>query len=152
MPPQSTLKIMDFKLHQLSAENLASIFNAAYMDAEAPEDSSICIVEADVTQFIGACNEGNFIRFGTQLRPPEGLNEEDLHKLITAFNEELNLVKVNIRKDDDDDLFMTFQYDYVVLKHDTISAKTLVQLSRMFDDSMNYSYSVYGRLFAAQAQ
>ncbi len=145
---------MDFKLHQLSASNLSSLFNAAYIDAEATDkdDCPFCVLTGEITQIVGAVEELNILRFAHQVHAPKDLKEEDLKKLINAFNEQLPLVKAYVRKNNDGDLLLAFEYDHVVLKHDTISAKTLVQLSRMFESGIESSYAIYNQLFAAQAQ
>ena len=145
---------MDFKLHQLSASNLSSLFNAAFIDAEVPDanDSPICILKGETTQLIWAIEEINILRFAHQVQAPKDIKEEELNKLINAFNEQLPLIKAYLRKNDDGVLLFTFEYDHVVLKHDTISARTLIQLSRMFENNIEHSYAIYNQLFASKAK
>ena len=150
--PQSPLKTMDFKLHQLSASNLASIFNAAYIDAEAPDDANFCVVRGEILLMVWASEEQNIIRFYNQISAPEGMKEEDVRKLVSSFNENISLTKAYLtgRKDDDGDPIIAFEYDYVLLKHNSISPKTLIQLTRMVESSIQASHQIYQQLFAAK--
>ncbi|WP_193741980.1 MULTISPECIES: YbjN domain-containing protein [Prochlorococcus] len=152
MTPQSTLKTMDFKPHQLSASNLSSLFNAAYIDAEALEDCDVCVVKGEITQFICVAEEQNMIHFLNKTKAPKDLKEEEVNKLINAINAQLTLIKASLRKDDHGDLIIDFEYDYFIPKQDTISAKTLIQLSRVFENWVQSSGSIYNQFHPVQAQ
>ena len=69
---------MDFQLHQLSTSNLASIFNAAFMDADTPKDSTFCAVKGDSLHIlVFPENDNASIRFTNFTQLPDGLKEED---------------------------------------------------------------------------
>ena len=143
---------MDFKLHQLSASNLASLFNAAYIDAEANKEENFCAVKGEVTLLVWSIEDQNVIRFYNQISAPKGMKEEDVKKLVSSFNENISLTKAYLtgRKDDDGDPIIAFEYDYVLLKHNSISPKTLIQLTRMVESSIQASHQIYQQLFAAK--
>ena len=86
---------MDFQLHQLSTSNLASIFNAAFMDANAPEDTNFCSVKGDSLHIlIFPENDNALIRFSNFTKLPNDLKEEDETKFLQVLNECLNYAKV----------------------------------------------------------
>tara|TARA_Y100001968_G_scaffold330471_1_gene382458 strand:+ start:854 stop:1315 length:462 start_codon:yes stop_codon:yes gene_type:complete len=148
MTPQSTFKTMDFKLHQLSGSNLSSIFNASYIDAETTEDGTACVVKGDINLCVWASKEENLFRFYNQVASPDGITEEEAKRLVSEINKRLNLTKAYLtgEKADDGDPIIGFEYDYVVFNHDTISAKTIIQLTRMVETSIKISCQVYQEL------
>ena len=63
---------MDFQLHQLSTSNLASIFNAAFMDADAPEDTAFCSVKGDSLHLLVIPeNDNDLIRLSNFTQLPD---------------------------------------------------------------------------------
>ena len=88
---------MDFQLHQLSTSNLASIFNAAFMDANAPEDTIFCSVKGDSLHLLVIPeNDNDLIRFSNFTQLPDGLKEEDESKFFEVLNINWVLIKIKI--------------------------------------------------------
>ena len=141
---------MDFQLHQLSTSNLASIFNAAFMDADAPEDTAFCSVKGDSLHLLVIPeNDNDLIRFSNFTQLPDGLKEEDESKFFEVLNEYLNYVKVfRYRNEKDEkDRSIIFEYVYPVFKGQSISSKTLVQLVRTFEKTVLDSARIYFHAF-----
>ena len=141
---------MDFQLHQLSTSNLASIFNAAFMDAEAPDDTTFCSVKGDSLHLlVFPENDNDLIRFSNFTQLPDGLKEEDESKLLEVLNECLNYAKVYRYRNekDDKDRGIIFEYEYPVFKGQSISSKTLVQLVRTFEKTVLDSARIYFQAF-----
>ena len=141
---------MDFQLHQLSTSNLASIFNAAFMDANVPEDSTFCAVKGDSLHILVVPeNDDDLIRFSNFTQLPDGLKEEDESKFFEVLNEYLNYVKVfRYRNEKDEkDRSIIFEYEYPVFNGQSISSKTLVQLVRTFEKTVLDSARIYFHAF-----
>ena len=116
---------MDFQLLQLSTSNLASIFNAAFMDADAPEDTTFCSVKGDSLHlFVVPENDNDLIRLSNFTQLPDGLKEEDESKFLELLNECLNYAKVfrDRHEKDDKDRTLIFEYEYPVFQGQTISS------------------------------
>ena len=146
---------MDFQIHQLSPANLASIFNAAFMDAEVPENSDFCAVKGDDLHIlIWPREEDNLLRFTNFTRVPDDLKTEDLPAFFAATNQYLSYAKVFPYKPEDnsDGRDIIFEYDYPILKDQGISSKALVQIARTFEKSVLSSVNVYFQLFAPSAR
>ncbi len=141
---------MDFQLHQLSTSNLASIFNAAFMDADAPEDSTFCAVKGDSLHILVFPESDNaLIRFTNFTQLPDGLKKEDETTFLQVLNECLNYAKVfrDRHEKDDKDRTIIFEYEYPVFQGQTISSKTLVQLVRTFEKTVLESGRIYYQAF-----
>ena len=141
---------MDFQLHQLSTSNLASIFNAAFMDANAPEDTTFCSVKGDSLHvLVFPENDNALIRFSNFTKLPNDLKEEDETKFLQVLNECLNYAKVfrDRHEKDDKDRTIIFEYEYPVFQGQTISSKTLVQLVRTFEKTVLESGRIYYQAF-----
>ncbi|KZR67280.1 hypothetical protein [Prochlorococcus marinus] len=145
---------MDFQLHQLSASNIASIFNSAFIDAEAPEDGDYCLVKDERVTLVCAYKEQNLLRFNHFVPGPSDLNEEALKSFVNAINNRLSMLKVYIgdEKDKDGDWIMIFEYDHIAFGHSSISAKTIIQLHRLFGSVIDSSYQIYRELFMASSK
>ena len=142
---------MDFQLHQLSTSNLASIFNAAFMDADAPEDTAFCSVKGDSLHLLVIPeNDNDLIRFSNFTQLPDGLKEEDESKFFEVLNQYLKYAKVFRYKNEKDekDRSIIFEYEYPVFKGQSISSKTLVKLARTFEKTVLDSGRLYHQAFA----
>ena len=141
---------MDFQLHQLSTSNLASIFNAAFMDTDAPKDSTFCTVKGDSLHIlVFPENDNASIRFTNFTQLPDGLKEEDETKFLQVLNECLSYAKVfrYTNEKDNKDRSIIFEYKYPVFKGQSISSKTLVQLVRAFEKTVLDSARIYYQAF-----
>ena len=135
---------MDFKLHQLSGSNIETIFNKAYLDAKLV-DKDWCSIKGELEILIKAFEDLEIISFYHECSLPKELSEEEVKVLISNFNNKLLLIKSKIleRKDSNSPFLICFRYDHCLLKSDYISDKTLVHLSRKFEEKIEYSYNIY---------
>ncbi len=139
---------MEFKLHQLSGSNLKSIFNNAYIDAETLNDSEFCMINGDMRLCVGAYQEQKVLEFRNLIPLPSDFSKEDAQKFANQVNEEMIMLKATIYEPSDDkQIAVFFQYSYVILDHETISGKTIVKLSRMFEDHCKATFDVFANLF-----
>ena len=142
---------MDFQLHQLSTSNLASIFNSAFMDAEALEDSTFCTFKGDsLCLYIYPVIDNDLIRFASYIQLPESFKEEDETRFLQILNNCLHYAKA-IRcsnEKDEKQRSILFEYEYPVFKGQSISPKTLVKLARTFEKTVLDSGRLYHQSFA----
>ena len=135
---------MDFKIHQLSGSNIETIFNQAYLDAKLVE-KDWCSIKGQIEILIKAFQDLEIISFYHECSLPKELSEEEVKVLVNAFNNKLLVIKSKIldRKDSESPFLICFRYDHCLFKNDDISAKTLVHLSRKFEENIENSYTIY---------
>ena len=138
---------MEFKSHQLSAANLVSIFNSAFIDAQLTDDDLYCLVKDKNNVFIWVDKEKNIINYFCPLSLPEDFKESDACLLVNSYNSRLPLVKTYYQSNKSN-IDIIFRYDYALFEYDTVNPKTLVRLHRLFQETIENSAIVFRELFA----
>ena len=141
---------MELKLDQLSGSNLTSIFNNAFIEAETVKNTDLCAIKGEHVLLASALKDQNTIQFQNLNRLPDDMSEEDAKKLVTAVNSQIVVLKAYLLKNstDDNQLSMIFEYNHIVLDNETISPKTIVQISRMIEKAITATYPIYHELFS----
>ena len=146
MTPQS-LKKMDFKLHQLSGSNLTSIFNNAYIEAEKVKETEFCAVKGDRIILIVACAEQNVLQFQNLACFADDFTREDANRFAAAINEEMIMLRACVSDPGDNKISVALNYSHAILDHESISAKSIVKLTRMVENHVLATFEIYDRLF-----
>ena len=145
--PQSTNK-MELKLNQLSASNLVSIFNNAFIEAEIVKNTDFCAIRGEHVLLASALKDQNTIQFQNLNQLPDGMTEEDAKKLVSAVNSQIVVLKAYLMQNSTGDkLSMIFEYNHIVLDNETISPKTIVQIARFVEKAITATYPIYQELF-----
>ena len=136
---------MELKLDQLSASNLTSIFNNAFIDAEIVKNTDFCAIKGEHT-----LKDQNTIQFLNYNQLPDGMSEEDAKKLVSAVNSQIVVLKAYLTENStgDNQLSMIFEYNHIVLNNETISPKTIVQIARFVEKAITATYPIYHELFS----
>ena len=142
--PQTPNK-MELKLDQLSASNLTSIFNNAFIDAEIVKNTDFCAIKGEHTLLTSALKDQNTIQFKNYNQLPDGMSEEDAKKLVSAVNSQIVVLKAYLTENStgDNQLSMIFEYNHIVLDNETISPKTIVQIARFVEKAITATYPIY---------
>ena len=108
--PQTPNK-MELKLDQLSASNLTSIFNNAFIDAEIVKNTDFCAIKGEHTLLASALKDQNTIQFLNYNQLPDGMSEEDAKKLVSAVNSQIVVLKAYLTENStgDNQLSMIFK-------------------------------------------
>ena len=77
---------MELKLNQLSASNLVSIFNNAFIEAEIVKNTDFCAIRGEHVLLASALKDQNTIQFQNLNQLPDEMTEEDAKKLVSAVN------------------------------------------------------------------
>ncbi len=85
--------VMEFSLHHLSGTNLASIFNAALIDAE-PLDDDFCLVKKQYPTSIWANTEDYLLQFSTY-KSLYSLSEGEVKSLVHQLNNNIQSIKAS---------------------------------------------------------
>ena len=141
---------MELKLNQLSASNLVSIFNNAFIEAEIVKNTDFCAIRGEHVLLASALKDQNTIQFQNLNQLPDGLTEEDAKKLVSAVNSQIVVLKAYLMKNStgDNQLSMIFEYNHIVLDNETISPKTIVQIARFVEKAITATYPIYQELFS----
>ena len=147
--PQTPNK-MELKLDQLSASNLTSIFNNAFIDADIVKNTDFCAIKGEHTLLASALKDQNTIQFLNYNQLPDGMSEEDAKKLVSAVNSQIVVLKAYLTENStgDNQLSMIFEYNHIVLNNETISPKTIVQIARFVEKAITATYPIYHELFS----
>lgn len=146
--PQSPNK-MELKLNQLSASNLVSIFNNAFIEAEIVKNTDFCAIRGEHVLLASALKDQNTIQFQNLNQLPDGMTEEDAKKLVSAVNSQIVVLKAYLMQNSTGDkLSMIFEYNHIVLNNETISPKTIVQIARFVEKAITATYPIYHELFS----
>ena len=147
--PQTPNK-MELKLDQLSASNLTSIFNNAFIDAEIVKNTDFCAIKGEHTLLASALKDQNTIQFLNYNQLPDGMSEEDAKKLVSAVNSQIVVLKAYLTENStgDNQLSMIFEYYHIVLNNETISPKPIVQIARFVEKAITATYPIYHELFS----
>ena len=141
---------MELKLDQLSASNLTSIFNNAFIDAEIVKNTDFCAIKGEHTLLVSALKDQNTIQFLNYNQLPDGMSEEDAKKLVSAVNSQIVVLKAYLTENStgDNQLSMIFEYNHIVLNNETISPKTIDQIARFVEKAITATYPIYHELFS----
>ena len=141
---------MELKLNQLSASNLASIFNNAFIEAEIVKNTDFCAIRGEHVLLASALKDQNTIQFQNLNQLPAGMTEEDAKKLVSAVNSQIVVLKAHLMKNStgDNQLSMIFEYNHIVFDNETISPKTIVQIARFVEKAITATYPIYQELFS----
>jgi len=143
------IKQMDFKLHQLSPSNLASIFNSAYFDAQVTEDNRYCLLNEYYQTYVWILEEQKTINYFYNGIFPEELEEEKIKFIVNKLNLSLGTVKAYYfqEKIEEKTMWMiAFKYEHIILNHESIDPKSLIKLFRIFERKIDASLSIYSEL------
>jgi len=138
---------MDFKLHQLSGSNLTSIFNNAYIEAEQIKESEFCAVKGDRLILIIACADQNVLQFQNWAYFADDFTREDADRFAAAINKEMIMLKAYVSDPGDEKITVALKYNHVILDHESISAKSIVKLTRMVENHVMATFEIYDELF-----
>ena len=138
---------MDFKLHQLSGSNLTSIFNNAYIEAEKVKETEFCAVKGDRIILIVACAEQNVLQFQNLACFADDFTREDANRFAAAINEEMIMIRAYVSDPGDNKISVALNYSHAILDHESISAKSIVKLTRMVENHVLATFEIYDRLF-----
>lgn len=141
---------MELKLNQLSASNLVSIFNNAFIEAEIVKNTDFCAIRGEHVLLASALKDQNTIQFQNLNQLPDGMTEEDAKKLVSAVNSQIVVLKAYLMKNStgDNQLSMIFEYNHIVLDNESISPKTIVQIARFVEKAITATYPIYQELFS----
>ena len=146
MTPQSS-KTMDFKLHQLSGSNLTSIFNNAYIEAETIKETEFCAVKGDRTILIIASKDRNVLQFYNCAYFSDSFTKEDANRFADAINKEMIMLKAYVNDSEDGEISVSLKYNHAILDHESISAKSIVKLTRMVENHVMATFEIYDEMF-----
>ena len=138
---------MDFKLHQLSGSNLTSIFNNAYIEAEKVKETEFCAVKGDRLILIIACADQNVLQFQNWAYFDDDFTREDADRFAAAINKEMIMLKAYVSDPEDEKIAVALKYNHAILDHESISAKSIVKLTRMVENHVMATFEIYDRLF-----
>ena len=138
---------MDFKLHQLSGSNLTSIFNNAYIEAEQIKETEFCAVKGDRLILIIACEDQNVLQFQNWAYFADDFKREDAERFAAAINKEMIMLKAYVSDPGDEKITVALKYNHAILDHESISAKSIVKLTRMVENHVMATFEIYDRLF-----
>ena len=138
---------MDFKLHQLSGSNLKSIFNNAYVEAEQIKETEFCAVKGDRLILIIACADQNVLQFQNWAYFADDFTREDANRFAAAINKEMIMLKAYVSDPGDEKITVALKYSHAILDHESISAKSIVKLTRMVENHVIATFEIYDELF-----
>ena len=138
---------MDFKLHQLSGSNLTSIFNNAYIEAETIKETEFCAVKGDRMILIIACKEQNVLQFYNCAYFADSFTKEDANRFAAAINKEMIMLKAYVNDSEDGEISISLKYNHAILDHESISAKSIVKLTRMVENHVMATFEIYDEMF-----
>ena len=138
---------MDFKLHQLSGSNLTSIFNNAYIEAEQIKETEFCAVKGDRLILIIACADQNVLQFQNWAYFADDFTREDADRFAAAINKEMIMLKAYVSDPGDEKIKVALKYNHAILDHESISAKSIVKLTRMVENHVIATFEIYDELF-----
>ena len=138
---------MDFKLHQLSGSNLTSIFNNAYIEAEQIKETEFCAVKGDRLILIIACADQNVLQFQNWAYFADDFTREDANRFAAAINKEMIMLKAYVSDPGGEKITVALKYNHAILDHESISAKSIVKLTRMVENHVIATFEIYDELF-----
>ena len=145
---------MEFKLEQLSPSNLASIFNAAFVDAKVNEEETYCELKVNYKTGVWADTSRHKLSFSYIASLDDSFDKERANHLVNALNEGLGLLNIYCldKRDKEDLITLVFRYDHTVFNYLPINGKTLINLHRLFEQKIGESYRIYTRVMQEIAQ
>ena len=138
---------MDFKLHQLSGSNLTSIFNNAYIEAETVKDTEFCAINGERNMLLIAYSEHNILQYQNWVYFSKDFTEEDANRFAAAINKEMIMLKAYVNDLEDKKISVVLKYNHAILDHESISAKSIVKLTRMVENHLMATFQIYDELF-----
>ena len=145
---------MEFKLEQLSPSNLASIFNAAFVDAKVNEEETYCYLEINYKTSVWADKSRNKLSFSYIASLDDSFDKERANQLVNALNEGIGPLNIYCldKRDKEDLITLVFRYEHTVFDYLSINGKTLINLHRLFEQKIGESYRIYTRVMQEIAQ
>ena len=139
---------MEFKIGQLSPSNLASIYNAAYVDAKVNENGAYCDLTVNYKTCVSADAVSNNLTFSYAVYLDDTFTPESANYLVNLLNLELSLVKVYALKksNKEDHITMVFRYDHMIFDYLSINGKTLINIHRLFEQKLDQSGHIYRKV------
>ena len=138
---------MDFKLHQLSGSNLTSIFNNAYIEAEQIQETEFCAVKGDRTILIIAYSDQNVLQLQNWAYFKDDFSREDANHFAAAINKQMIMLKAYVNDSEDGEISVSLKYNHAILDHESISAKSIVKLTRMVENHILATFQIYDEMF-----
>lgn len=123
---------MEFKLQDLTAAKLQSIFAAAYIDTRIDGDGDLVVTVDDLKIVVKPALDKDFLKFMAMAGP--STDKQKVMEFCNRYNNSLVMVRAGVldRRDSDGCWVLVFDYDHMLFDHDKISAKTVVFLAQRF--------------------
>ena len=111
------------------------------------KETEFCAVKGDRIILIVACAEQNVLQFQNWACFTDDFTREDADRFAAAINEEMIMIRAYVSDPGDKKISVVLNYSHAILDHESISAKSIVKLTRMVENHVMATFEIYDRLF-----